>query len=269
MRQFLLISLFSLVLLPVFGQQKVKCEGTYPYTYSESMSHAEAKARAVENAIISALADEFGTTVTSEALSEITDTSDRFAQMSRLYVKGKLLRHIHEPKISAPLFGDNLFTINVTVSFYAQAIEYAPVEFEVKVLRNGMDGRFESNRFVAGDDFYMSFKSPKTGWLAIFFEGCDDVNCILPYWGEDEQPFQVEKGKKYVLFNVDENKYSMNCESEPEINYVHVIFSPNKFIGDDLEREMTCKRFRKWLDKRQSYDNQMQVETMMIRVNPK
>ena len=42
-----------------------RCEGTYAYTYSGSISYDEAKTKAIENAIIMALADKFGTTVTS------------------------------------------------------------------------------------------------------------------------------------------------------------------------------------------------------------
>ena len=38
-----------------------KCEGTYSYTFSKSISLEEGEARAVENAVIMALADKFGT----------------------------------------------------------------------------------------------------------------------------------------------------------------------------------------------------------------
>ncbi|MBQ8224805.1 MAG: hypothetical protein IJZ86_05605 [Bacteroides sp.] len=265
---FILLGMFLLTsLLPIYGQ-KVKCEGTYSYTYSENISHAEAKAKAVENAIIMALADEFGTTVTSQAYSEITNTSDRFAQISRLQVKGKLLRHIRAPKISAPVYGDNLFTVNVTVSFYAQAIEYAPVEFEAKILCNGTEEQFEADSFKSEDKFYMLFRSPKEGYVAIFFEDRETAVCMLPYVSEDEEPFRVEKGQRYTLFTVANNTYHMSCGTEPEINYVHVIFSPNKFIDGDLERVMSCSQFRKWLGNRQNFDDKMQVQSSIIKISP-
>lgn len=246
----------------------VKCGGTYPYTYSENISHAEAKAKAVENAIIMALADKFGTTVTSQSLLELTNNSDRFAQMSRLQVKGKLVRHIHEPKISAPLFADNLFTVNVTVEFYAKAIEYAPTEFVVHALRNGVDDKHDSNVFNAGDKFYMSFTSPKAGYVAVFFEDKESVCCMLPYVYNDEKPYYVEKGKRYLFFNVADNTYHFSCGAEPEINYIHVLFSPKTFINGDVMREMTCPNFRKWLGVRQGYDDELQVQSIMIKVNP-
>lgn len=269
MNRKLFIAILCLHGLSLFAKDKlVKCGGTYPYTYSENISHAEAKAKAVENAIIRALADKFGTTVTSQSLLELTNKGDRFDQISRLQVKGKLVRRIHEPQLSAPVFADNMFTINATVEFYAQAIEYAPTEFKVHTLRNGTDDKYASGEFNANDKFYLSFTSPKSGYVAVFFEDRENVCCMLPYVNDDEEPFFVEKGKRYLFFNVANNTYHFSCETEPEINYIHVMFSPKLFINGDVIRDMTCSKFRDWLGIRQSYDNELQVQSMMIKVNP-
>lgn len=269
MNKILVITILFLHVLKVSAKDRlVRCGGTYPYTYSENISHAEAKAKAVENAIVMALADKFGTTVTSQSLLELTNKGDRFAQMARLQVKGKLVRHIHNPQISAPMFADNLFTVNVTVEFYAKAIEYAPTEFVVHALRNGMDDKYDSDVFNADDKFYMSFTSPKAGYVAVFFEDKESVSCMLPYVDDDEKPFYVEKGKRYLFFDVANNTYHFSCGDEPEINYIHVLFSPKEFIDGDVVREMTCPNFRKWLGTRQSYDDELQVQSIMIKVNP-
>ena len=61
----------------------------------------------------------------------------------------------------------------------------------------------------------------------------------------------------------------MSCGAEPEINYVHIVFSPNQFINGDIIREMTCSKFRDWLGKRQSYDEKMQVQSVMLKVSPR
>lgn len=264
---FLIISFLLTSFTSAFGQ-KVKCGGIYPYTYSENISHAEAKAKAVENAIIGALADKFGTTVTSQSLVEMSHMGNQFNQLSKLQVKGKLLKHIHEPQISDPTYADHLFTIHVKVSFYAAPIVYAPTEFQAKILCNGTDDRFENTHFKADDKFYVSFRSPKKGYLAIFFEDKENVVCMLPYVGDDSTPFRVEKEKKYTLFTLDNNTYHMSCGTEPEINYVHILFSPNPFIDDNLERYMTDKRFREWLATVQSFDPSMQVQSTMIKVAP-
>lgn len=268
MRKIFLIAFTFFCVLANCKSKEERCRGTYSYVYSENLSHAEAKAKAVENAIIMALADKFGTTITSQSLLELSHSGDRFAQMSRLQVKGKLVRHNREPQISTPEYADNLFTVNVTVDFVARAINYAPTQFVVKALRNGKEDRFESNTFVSDDKFYMSFYTPKAGYLAVFFEDKDGVTCMLPYFGDDNEPFSVTKDLRTLLFDVAGNTYHMTCGEEPEINYVHVVFSPNRFIDGDLLRQMSCQRFREWLGNRQSYDEMMQVETLMIRVNP-
>lgn len=265
----LLIAIMFLHIIDLSAKGKlIKCGGTYPYTYSENISHAEAKAKAVENAIIMALADKFGTTITSQSLLELTNEGDRFDQISRLQIKGKLVRHIYDPHISVPQFADNLFTVNVTVAFYAKAIEYAPTEFVVHVLRNGMDDRHNSDVFNAGDKFYMSFTSPKAGYVAVFYEDRESVACMLPYVDDDDKPFYVEKGKRYLFFDVTNNTYHFSCGDETEINYIHVLFSPKEFIDGDLIREMTCPKFQKWLGIRQSYDDELQVQSIMIKIKP-
>lgn len=269
MNRILFISIMFLDVLSLSAKDKlIKCGGTYPYTYSENISHAEAKAKAVEHAIIMALADKFGTTVTSQSLLELTNKGDRFDQLSRLQIKGKLVRNIHEPQISSPQFADNMFSVNVSVEFYAKAIEYAPTEFVVHILRNGKEDKFVSDIFNADDKFYLSFTSPKAGYVAVFFEDKESVSCMLPYVGDDEKPFYVDKDKRYLFFDVAANTYHLCCGVEPEINYIHVLFSPKRFINGDVVREMTCSSFRKWLGTRQSYDDELQVQSMMIRVNP-
>ncbi len=91
-----------------------------------------------------------------------------------------------------------MFTLNVTVDFYAVPIEYAPVEFVAKTLRNGTTDRYESSEYVAGDRFAMSFNS-KAGYIAVFFEDRNTVVCILPYIGDDDLPFRVSKDKRHIF----------------------------------------------------------------------
>ena len=268
MRKIFLIMFTFFCMLAYCKSKEVRCRGTYLYVYSEHISHAEAKAKAVENAIIMALADNFGTTITSQSMLELTNSGDKFSQMSRLQVKGKLVKHNREPQISTPQYSDNQFSVNVTVDFNALPINYAPTQFVAKALRNGKDDRFESSTFTSDDKFYMSFYSPKAGYLAIFFEDKDGVSCMLPYVDDDNSPYSVVKDRRILLFDITNNTYHMTCGEESEINYVHVVFSPNKFIDGDLVRRMSCKRFRDWLGNKQSFDELMQVETLMIRVNP-
>ena len=258
---FLCTSLFAKV-------SKERCGGTYTYVYSTAISYDEAKAKAIEFAIVNAMGDKFGMVVNSQTLQEMTMMGESFSQMSRLLVKGKFLNHIKPPQVSTPEFVDNTFVVQVTVDFYAQPIDYAPTEFTAKLLRNGKDDKCESSLFRADDSFYLSFLSPKAGYVAVFYEDANTVSCMLPYYEVDSTPFVVEKGRRYVFFDNADNEYYFSCGDEPEINYVHIVFSPNCFIRGDLMREMSSEKFRDWLLKRQAYDEEMQVVSMMVRISP-
>ena len=272
MKRNLLLIFFSLAFTLLSAKGKlVKCGGTYTYIYSTSVSLDEAKAQALEYAITRAIADELGTAVKSESYIEIVNTQERFDQVSRLLVKGKWVKDIHAPKFSDPVFGNNLFSVDVTVSFYAQPLESAPVAFTAHVLRNGTEDKFESDLFYGDEEekLYVSFLSPKAGYVAIYLEDTENVYCALPYFGDDDAPFYAKKGERYVFFNVKNNTYHLECGAEPEVNFVHIVFSPHKFIDGDLVREMPRRKFREWLGTAQSYDEKMQVQSTMIRVRPK
>ena len=164
----LLLFIFA---IPIHAQKgKVKCEGTYRYFYESYVSLAEARVMGVEYAIRCAIAEKLGTTITSESRLEMTNSNEWFAHVSRFHVKGKFLRHIKEPQISDPIYADNLSSIEISVSFYAQPLEYAPTAFKARVLRNGTSAHFEDDKFKEDDKFYMQFRSPKAGFLAIFFD---------------------------------------------------------------------------------------------------
>lgn len=249
--------------------KQVKCKGTYTYTYSKSISLQEGEAKAVEHAIVMALADAFGTTVSSRSLMEMGNDYNRFAQLSLLEVKGRLVRHIDEPEVSAPEFRDNLVSVTVKVAFYAQPIETAPTEFTVRPLRNGTEDTFEAYHYVADDRFYLSFETPKEGYVAVFFDDGNNAQCMLPYVGDDDTPFHVEKGKRHVFFTDAYDTYRLTCGAEPEVNYLHVLFSPAPFIDGDLVREMSSRKMQEWLGRRRDFDPKMEVQSIMIRVTPK
>lgn len=270
------ISLFILglfVFLPIQGQKdKVRCEGTYPYHFSSSISLEQAKGAAVENAILRALEDKFGTEVTSKSQLLTTNQNGKseqhFANISRQTVKGTKLGNIHEPRFSEPIYADGFFTINVTVAFYGRERLKASTEIDARVLRNGKGNEFEDSEFKSGDKFFMQFTAERDGYLAIFFQGVDNVQRMLPYYGEEKEAFRVEKGKTYTLFDVENNTYHMKCGAEPELNLVYVVFSPENFIHDDVQDVMNIKKFEKKLAKWQEYDDNMVIDTQLIHVFP-
>lgn len=270
MKRYLLITFLITLCISSFASgKKVRCKGTYQYQYSTSISYDEAKPRAIEYAEAKALEETFGTFVSVQSFIELSnDGTDRFNQLGKTLVKGKIVKHNSTPTVSAPKFFDNMQWVEVMVDFDAVAVDYPPTEFVAKTLRNGTDDRYEDTNFAADDKFYLSFRSPKAGYVAVFYEDQRSVVCMLPYDYDDNKPFAVEKGKRYLWFDLDGYRYHLSCDGDREFNLVHIIYSPNdRFINGDLMREMSCLQFHEWLDLRRNIDTEMQAEQIIIKVS--
>lgn len=275
MRYTLFISLFFLTLTDLSAADKlVRCKGRYLHTYSTAISLDIAKVQALNFAITEAIAEKLGRTVSANILLQMSNTKESsFDQISQLTVKGEWVKDIQEPKFEPPVYKDNQFGMWVTVDFYARPLELVPVTFTAYVLRNGTDdSKFkvgEIGEFNDGDQLFVSFQAPRDGYVAIYLQDTETAICALPYIGQDETPFRVKKGQRYIFLTEDNNRYHMTCEAEPEINFVHIIFSPFPFFKGDLIREMPNRTFRKWLGAI-GYDSekQVQVQSKIIKVSP-
>lgn len=261
----------------------VKCGGTYLYHFQKSVSMDQAEHEAVQYAIIEAMAETFGVSVSEQTIAEIHNSDNNFDQISETLVRGRWVKDIHEPKLIFLGYEDNVGTIRATVSFYAREIK-KDKSVTLRILRNGTTDNCEDDTFFGcdedncrgrrgdgGDDLFMSVVSKKDGYIAVFFEDPHGVTCILPYTQSDNAPYHVRKGERYVFFEKGDgtDTFHFMCGPAQEVNKVYLVFSPNKFIDGDLMREMERKPFINWLGKMQSYDEQMEiVGPVMITVKP-
>lgn len=271
MKRLILCSLLFLAITGLSAKDKlVRCEGTYDYTYPTSMSTDEARVRALEYAIEKAIADNIGTDVWSDTYLEMSKTKDSFNKITQLSVRGEWVEDIYEPQISDPIYANNMYSISVKVAFMARPYESSRVPFIAHILRNGIDNRFSSEEFKEGDNIYISFEAPSKGYVAVFLEDTECVVCAVPYVGQDEQPFFVKKNKSYIFLNEDNNRFHITCGPEPEINSVHIVFSPTPFIKGNLVRERSKSAFRKWLGTIKSRDQEdLQVKSFHLKVYPR
>lgn len=248
----------------------VKCEGTFSYVFGETVALAKAKKLAEQYAVNDAMANhpDIGTIVSSVNVMETTNERQSFHQYASTWVKGKLVRHLKEPNISSPVFNGPSYTLSVTVSFEARILVTPAIEFSAKTLRNGTDDKHESTLFKHDDRMYMSFKTPRQGYLAIFYDDADTVRCAMPELGNDSAPVLIEKDKRYVFFDSEDEDYTMECNEEPEMLILHVIFCPESFIHSDLVRDATQSDFNKWLNKIRSFYPEMQYMPILLEITP-
>jgi len=281
---FVFISLsFSIT---AFAQKLKMVEGEYTYHAPDNVSIEQAKRTALDRAMIQALADEFGTIVSQSNATRVENqngqTSIDFLSVGGSEVKGEWIETIGEPTYNIRYEGDML-VVSVKVKGKAREIVSAGIDFQAKVLRNGIDDKFESDQFRSGDELYLSFTSPVSGYLAVYLVDADkQAYCLLPYRNLSEGIYPVKANQRYLFFNTKEapqnersyvDEYVMTCNHSSEQNQIYVIFSPNQFVkatdnqsDATLPRELKFEDFQKWLTKCRKHDKEMSLRMFVLSV---
>lgn len=261
----------------VFSQKLKTVEGEYTYHAPENVTMEQAKRTALDRAMIQALADEFGTIVSQSNATRVENKNGQtdidFLSIGGSEVKGEWIETLGEPQYNIRYEGDMLI-VSVKVKGKAREIVSAGIDFQAKVLRNGTDDKFESDQFRNGDDMFLSFISPVSGYLAVYLVDADNqAYCLLPYRNQSDGIYPVKANQRYLFFNVKEapqnersyvDEYVMTCSRLSEQNHIYVIFSPNQFVkatdkssDERLPRELNYDDFQKWLVKCRKHDKDM------------
>ena len=263
----------------VFSQKMKTVEGEYTYRVPENITVEQAKRTALDRAMIQALADEFGTIVSQSNTTRIENKNGKsdidFLSIGGSEVKGEWMETIGNPVFDIRYEGDMLIVYS-KVKGKAREIVSAGIDFQAHILRNGTDDKFESDQFRGGDDLYLSFKSPVSGYLAVYLIDAENqAYCLLPYRNLTEGIYPIQANQRYTFFNIKEaplqerpfvDEYVLTCERESEQNQIYIVFSPNQFVkaidndtSDLLPRELGFADFQKWLVKCRKHDKDMNL----------
>ena len=279
----ILLSVFSLTVLA----QKVKTvEGEYTYHAPENVTLEQARRTALERAQAQAVADEFGTLVSQSDFTRVENSDGAskvdFLSLGGVEAKGEWIETISEPEYNIRYEG-NMLVITCKVRGKAREIVTAQIDLTAKILRNGTEEKFESAEFRNGDDLYLLFQSPVSGYLAVYLVDADgQAFCLLPYRSQTEGVYPVKANQRYVFFNerlapsserpqVDE--YVMTTDRSSESNQIYVIFSTNQFskavdggVREGLPRELSQEDFHRWLAKCRKSDKDMNQRIVPIQI---
>lgn len=285
MRHFAILALWLLT-TTAFAQKVKTVEGEYTYYAPEYVTMEHAKRTALDRAMIQAIADEFGTIVSQQNATRVENQNGRsdidFLSIGGSEVKGEWLETIGDPIYNIRYEGDML-VVTVRVKGKAREIVTAAIDFQARILRNGTDDKFEDDDFRSGDDLYLSFQSPVSGYLAVYLVDADgQAFCLLPYRNQTDGIYQVNANQRYVFFNTREapqperpyvDEYVMTCSRSSEHNQIYVIFSPNSFAkatdnatDDLLPRELAYNDFQRWLTKCRKRDKDMNLRMVPITI---
>ena len=174
-----------------------------------------------------------------------------------------------------------MLIVTCKVKGKAREIISAGIDFQARILRNGTGDKFESDQFRSGDDLYLSFTSPVSGYLAVYLVDADgQAFCLLPYRNQIDGIYPIEANRRYLFFNTKSaplqerpnvDEYVMTCERSSEHNQIYVIFSPKPFAkasdtnaDDALPRQISQGNFQKWLVKCRKRDMDMDLRLIPI-----
>lgn len=280
----LFLSVFLGASLSALAQDVRTVEAEYFYVVPEDVSLAAGKKTALDHAKIQAIADAYGTVVSQTNTMRMANrngtSSMDFLSIGGSDVKGEWIETIGEPLYDISYDSGQLM-VHVKAKGRIREIVSNGIEFQARVLRNGTEDRFESEKFNNGDNFYVSFSSPVAGYVAIYLVDVgNDAVCLLPYQQQQEGIYEVKANQRYVFFSVEDappvekslvDLYNMTSLYPVEQNHVYVIFSPQPFVkasdNDAGElRQLKGDDFQKWLAKCRKRDANMTVKIIPISI---
>jgi hypothetical protein len=286
MKRILFVFVFF-ISIPLFSQNKAQtiC-GEYVYSPPTNVSVDEAIKTAIQRAKIAALAERFGTLISQNNATVIKNEDGKsridFTSLGESEVKGEWIEDIKSPETKVS-YENEMLVIKASVCGKAREIRRAVVDFSVKILQNGTESKFESEKFKDGDDFYLFFKSPVNGYLAVYLiDNEQKAFCLLPYKDNASGKTHIDHGKEYIFFSKNHclpedvrtvEEYQLTAEKEVEYNQVYIIFSPNEFTkandgltSNSLPRELPFIDFQRWLVNCRNRDNEIRVESKTIEI---
>ena len=269
-----------------FSQQIKTVNGEYTYNVPENVDLEKAKLIALDRVKIKLIADEFGTVVSQSNSTSVKNSNGKsdinFISVGGSEVRGEWVETIGQPEFK-PSFVDGQLIINVRIKGKIREIISANVDFKALVLRNGTEDKYEDDNFKNGDDLFLSFTSPVSGYIVAYLVDNEGTAfCLLPYQHQEQGNVKVNAKERYVFFSeklspqdlkpyVDE--YTITCSHTQELNQIYVIFSPNAFVKaldgkkeETLPRELSYEDFQKWLAKSRIKDKDMTYKRFTINI---
>lgn len=267
--------------------QKIKTvSGEYTYYVPENIDLEKAKQIALERVKVQLIADEFGTVVSQNNATTVKNSNGKsdidFVSVGGSEVRGEWIETIGEPDFM-PSFDNGQMIIKVHIKGKIREIVSADINFKALVLRNGTEDKYEDDTFKSGDDLFLSFTSPISGYVAVYLVDNDGTAfCLLPYQNQEQGNVKINANERYVFFSeklspqdlkayVDE--YTMMCSHSQELNQIYVVFSPNTFVKatdgkreETLPRELSNEDFQKWLARNRTKDKDMTYKKIAISI---
>lgn len=266
----------------------VEVTGSYTYYASPSDSRDAARRIALDGARAEALKNKFGTIVQQNVMQTDRIRNEReqthFLALTSTESKGEWIADVADPEFDFD-FDRKEGTLIVTchVKGKARAISNEASIFNASVLRNGTTPRHADTSFRSGDQMYLSFLSPTSGYVTVFLaDESGQVYQMLPYPYSHVEEVSVKRNTPYTFFAEDDGgdfgqvrEMLLTAPDGEEFNQIYVLFSPNTYSlppvslnAGDIPPSMSQEDFSRWLLKVRRADSRMGVEKINIAISP-
>lgn len=301
---------FSLSQSAFLAQEVVTVSGSYSDEVSNLETKEQAQTRIKQRALIDALQQAFGTAIfegnslyiRNNSDGSLVETTTGFDMIAETYVKGEVMEELnvdfieHVERREVTVFNekkrkqekrtDNVLYIECKVKIKAREYIEPICEFKAETL-NCPDTVCKTSTFRNDENFYVYFKSEKSGYLTIFLDDNESSSILLPYI-ENRQNFQhgypVEAGKDYILFKNDKRFFDPTKTSVDEIAWqrtenlekLSLIFTTKPFELPSLKKNdekivrytlpdnLPSAEFNKWLINLRSKNKTVEIKRIFL-----
>ena len=284
------ISIFFLSSITAVAQtpreEIVSAEYRYQVRDNENITFGDAKRKCIELAQAKAIKDKYGEIITSDFIDSRVnkdgESSDSYYWENTVArAKGVWLGNSEGfPKFDVA-YSDGFIVFTAKVQGLAREIVQSTIDLKWSIMKDGINDRVTAETFDSGERFYVNFRSPSDGYVAVYLlEGDDVTSCLLPYSKDPDGRFPVKAGRDYVFFdkNTDTSatQYILKTKHEQENNQLIIIYSPHPFTkcNDKITvknrpRSLNTSEFQRWLLGCQRMDNDMVVNKKWIKIDNK
>lgn len=269
--------------MPSFAQRTATVSGKYKYYLegNDDITIRDAKNKAIELAKAEAIKNEFGMLVASDFINMDVVSNDEFSNFymmeSSSSVKGIWLGDLEAPRVNVLVDNDDL-CFSAEVKGKAREIIRPNIDLKWDIQKEINGQKITADNFDNGDRFFVKFKSPVDGYVAIYLiTGDDETACLLPYRQDNSGRVQIKGGQVYTFFDkkIDSSAsyYKLSTDQGAESDMLVLIFSPHPITkctdtskDPKMPNVLKSKDFAKWLLNAQRADNDLVVNKKWIKI---
>lgn len=284
------ISIFFLSSITAIAQtpreEIVSAEYTYTVRDNENITFGEAKRKCIELAQAEAIRNKYGEIITSDFIDSRVnkdgESSDSYYWENTVArAKGVWLGNSEGFPMFDVAYSDGFIVFTAKVQGLAREIIQSTIDLKWSIMKDGINDRVTAETFDSGERFYVNFRSPADGYVAVYLlEGDDVTSCLLPYSKDPDGRCPVKAGRDYVFFDKNTDPYAphyvLKTKYAQENNQLIIIYSPNSFTKcndkvteKNRPRSLNTSEFQKWLLGCQRMDNDMVVNKKWIKIDNK